>query len=391
MDFHYRCSECSRRYDISPDLMLCPDCSLRQQSQEPLHGILEVELTGKIDDKFEVYDLLPVDRQYFPDLPIGKTPLWQPPHLNLKLAYPNLFIKDDTCNLSGSLKDRASWLVTAFAKKEGIREIVVASTGNAASSMAAVGAAAGLQVTIFIPESAPRAKLIQSLQYGARVILCVGNYDTAFDLSLDFCKQSAQILSRNTGYNPLTMEGKKTVALEIYQSLHRAPDFVFVPVGDGVIMGGIYKGFRDLHKSGLIDKIPTVVAVQAQGSNAVYQAWRKGHFRKVASHTIADSIAVDMPRNGYYTLQQLKRYQGRCITVSDDEILCAQKELSSQAGLFTEPAAAAAYAGFLKIKQIIDQQATIVILATGNGLKDVDAAAKMVEFPQKAITSLEEL
>jgi len=391
MDFQYKCSECGRSYEISPDIMLCPDCSRQGQTGKPLRGILEVNLSGKISDKFNVYNYLPVDSRYFPRLPIGNTPLWQPVHLNQDPEFPNFFIKDDTCNPSGSLKDRASLLVAGFARQKGIKEIVVASTGNAASSMAAVGAAAGLEVTIFIPESAPRAKLIQSLQYGARVILCAGNYDAAYDLSLEFSEQSSQVLSRNTGYNPLTMEGKKTVALEIYQALHKAPDFVFIPVGDGVILGGVYKGFRDLHKVGLINDIPTVVAVQAEGSNAVCRAWRNGDFTKVSSRTIADSIAVDVPRNGYYALRQLQRYNGRCITISDNEILSAQKLLSSQAGLFTEPAAAAACAGFLKMKHTIDTQATIVLLATGNGLKDIDAAAKILDFPRRTITTLDDI
>lgn len=389
--FTYQCSECGREYNITPDIMVCPECSKIQEPDKPLRGILEVVLNGKTDKKLSVLNFLPVDNQYFPNIPVGNTPLWKPTILNKELGFPNLFIKDDTRNLTGSLKDRASYLVAAFAKREGISEIVVASTGNAASSMAGVGAAAGLNITIFLPESAPRAKMVQSLQYGARVIMVAGNYDRAFDLSLEFSRKSKNVLSRNTAYNPLTIEGKKTVSLEIYQTLKRSPDFVFVPTGDGVILGGVYKGFRDLQKMGFLDKIPTIIAVQAEGSDAIARAFKECGFTEIDAHTVADSISVGIPRNGYYALKQLKQYNGKCVTVSDEEILIAQKELSSKAGLFTEPAASASYAGFLKMRQKIHNDATVVLLTTGNGLKDIDSAIKGVQFPKKAISSLEEL
>ncbi|MBL7067132.1 MAG: threonine synthase [Candidatus Marinimicrobia bacterium] len=390
-NFYYTCSECGRKYNITPDIMVCPECSKMQEPDKPLRGILEVILRGKTDKKLSLTGFLPVDNKYFPNIPVGNTPLWKPAILDKELGFPNLFIKDDTRNLTGSLKDRASYLVAAFAKREGIREIVVASTGNAASSMAGVGAAAGLNITIFLPESAPRAKMVQSLQYGARVIMVAGNYDRAFDLSLEFSRKSKNVLSRNTAYNPLTIEGKKTVSLEIYQTLKRSPDFVFVPTGDGVILGGVYKGFRDLQKLGFIETIPTIIAVQAEGSDAICKAFQRGEFIELDAHTVADSISVGIPRNGYYALKQLKQYNGKCLTVSDEEILIAQKELSSKAGLFTEPAAAASYAGFLNIRAEIPNDATVVLLATGNGLKDIDSAIKGIEFPKKAISSLGEL
>ncbi|MCK4255296.1 pyridoxal-phosphate dependent enzyme, partial [candidate division WOR-3 bacterium] len=232
------------------------------------------------------------------------------------------------------------------------------------------------KVTIFMPKTAPRAKMVQSLQYGAEVIQVDGDYNRAYDLSLEYIKNKGG-LNRNTAYNPLTIEGKKTVAIEIYQQLNKAPDFVFVPVGDGVILGGVYKGFRDLLKLGLIDKIPVIYAVQAEGSSAIYRAFKKGEFNQPKeSMTIADSISVDVPRNGYYVLKLLKKYNGRCITVPDEDILKAQKELASSAGLFSEPAASASLAGFLKVKNEIKKDSTVVLLITGNGLKDIDAAMR---------------
>ncbi|MBU0711331.1 threonine synthase [bacterium] len=389
-NFHYQCSQCGREYEITSEMMLCPECSQAQKPDEPLRGILEVVIDGHFHHQPKMSDLLPVAADYFPNIPVGNTPLWKPANLNQELGFPDLFIKDDTHNLTGSLKDRASYLVAAFAKRENVKAITLASTGNAASSMAGIGAAAGLDITIFLPETAPKAKLVQSLQYGARVIPVAGTYDNAFDLSLEY-SHKYKILSRNTAYNPLTIEGKKTVSLEIYHQLERVPDYLFVPTGDGVILGGVYKGFRDLMQLGIIDRIPTVIAVQAEGSNAIARAFESGSFTAIDAHTVADSISVGIPRNGYYALKQLKQYNGKCVTVTDEAILVAQKELSANAGLFAEPAAAASYAGFLKMKDEIENDATVVLLVTGNGLKDIDSAMTTIEFPSRSITSLEEL
>jgi threonine synthase len=388
--FFYTCSQCGREYEISPDIMLCPVCRQGQGKDEPLRGILEVAIEGHLNHPLKISDLLPVENQYFPAIPVGNTPLWKSARLNQELKFPNLYLKDDTHNLTGSLKDRASYLVAAFARRKKIGEIVLASTGNAGSSMAGVGAAAGLNVTLFLPETAPKAKMVQALQYGARLIPVKGNYDRAFDLSLEY-SQKHNLLSRNTAYNPLTIEGKKTVAIEMYHQLEKVPDIIFVPAGDGVILGGVYKGFRDLQKLGVINNIPTVVAVQAEGSSALARAFESGQFTPVKASTVADSISVDIPRNGYYALQQLTQYHGKCVTVSDDSILDAQRELSAGAGLFAEPAAAAAYAGFLKLKDELPATATIVLLITGSGLKDIDSAMRSINFPTKSISSLEEL
>jgi threonine synthase len=291
---------------------------------------------------------------------------------------PGLVLKDDTANPTGSLKDRASYLVAAFAVKHGIKRIVVASTGNAACSMAGVGAAAGLSVVIFVPERAPRAKIAQCLQYGAKVITVEGSYDKAYALSLDYSRRE-DALSRNTAYNPLTIEGKKTAAIEIVEDLGRAPDFVFLPAGDAVILSGLYKGFRDLRLSGTITDVPTVIAVQAQGSCALARAFEAGEFGDPRpSRTVADSIAADVPRAGYYALRHLRQYGGRCVTVSDDEILEAQLLLSSYSGLFAEPAAAASLAGLVKVRDQIPSEATIALLITGSGLKDIESAMRKV-------------
>ena len=388
MKWFYRCHGCGATYDIVPGRYLCDSCARRQEKNRPLEGVLEAEWEGDPDP---LSLPLPVEQEWFPPIPVGNTPLWAPMRLRRKYDASRLWIKDDTCNPSGSFKDRASLLVAAFASRHGAGEIVLASTGNAASSMAAVGAAAGLRVKVFLPESAPLAKRIQVLQYGAELIPVDGTYDQAFELSLEYSNRTGS-LSRNTAYNPLTIEGKKTVSFEIVEDLIRAgagaPDHVFVPVGDGVILAGVYRGFENLLRLNRIRKMPTVWACQVQGSSAIARAFAALQSGKdafadpVASETIADSISVDVPRNGVHALAKLKQYDGRTVVVSDAEILAAQKELSSMSGLFAEPSSSAPFAGWLKVRASVPAEETCVLLITGSGLKDVKSAALALGLEQ---------
>jgi threonine synthase len=358
--------------------------------------VLECAWDGKFDGAPDDVPL-PVAKEYLPPLPVGNTPLWEPVRLRAETGFPRLFLKDDTCEPTGSFKDRASYLVAGFAKERGITEIALASTGNAASSMSGVGAAAGLKITVFLPKKAPVAKRVQVLQYGAELREVDGTYDVAFDQSLAYSKATG-VLSRNTAYNPLTIEGKKTVSFEMVRDLARArehearrsghlaelpkkdfvaPDHVFVPVGDGVIIAGVYKGFEDLVKLGRIQKVPTIWCCQAEGSSAIARAMAEGGFGKpVASDTIADSISVDVPRNGAHALSKLRKYNGKAVVVTDAEILAAQKELAAKSGLFSEPSSCASWAGFQKVKNSLRPDETIVVMLTGSGLKDIAGALK---------------
>ena len=339
---------------------------------------------GRGDSTFnpDVRALLPVGKDFLPPIPVGDTPLWAPTRLRSELALGGLFLKDEGANPTGSLKDRASYLVAGFAAEHGLRDVVVASTGNAGSSMAGVGAAGNLRVRLYLPASAPEAKIVQAQQYGAKLIRVDGNYDTAFDMSLAYVMEQGG-LSRNTAHNPLTVEGKKTVSLEIFLQLEeKTPDLIYVPAGDGVILSGVYKGFEDLMTLGLTEAMPTLVCVQAEGSAAISRAYKEGEFGPVSSAaTVADSISVDVPRGGFFALNRLKRHGGRCITVSDEAIIAAQRRLSSSSGLFAEPAAAAAFAGLLVDIDSGSGPATddlVVLLLTGSGLKDITTASKGV-------------
>jgi threonine synthase len=399
----YTCPECGAEYDIEAGRYLCDACSASQKPDQPLAGVLECAWEGSFDGGPDDIPL-PVAAEYFPPIPVGNTPLWAPERLRKDTGFDRLFLKDDTCEPTGSFKDRASYLVAAFAKKKGISEIALASTGNAASSMAGIGAAAGLKITVFLPKKAPAAKRVQVLQYGAELREVDGTYDVAFDQSLAYSAETG-VLSRNTAYNPLTIEGKKTVSFEIVRDLAKVraakvgtakadagsgkpgksadfvcPDHFFVSVGDGVIMAGVYKGFEDLMRLGRIDRMPTIWACQAEGSSAIARALAEGSFGKpVASDTIADSISVDVPRNGAHALGKLKKHGGRAVVVSDAEILEAQRELASRSGCFAEPSSSAAWAGFRKAAPELQKDATVVVMITGSGLKDIAGAMKGLE------------
>lgn len=395
--WYLACPECGGEFPLAPETMVCPVCRAFQEPSRPLRGVLEVRRRRAPTDAqpglrgMDIHDFLPVERGYFPPIPVGDTPLWKPERLRRRTGFPYLYIKNDGANPTGSLKDRASFLVAAFALEHGISHVTAASTGNAGSSMAGVGAAAGVDVTLFIPKSAPKAKLVQSLQYGARLVPVDGTYDDAFDLCVEYSSRRG-VYCRNTAFNPLTIEGKKTVSLEIARDLGGVPDALFVSAGDGVILAGVYKGFRDLMDCGLVTRMPKVYAVQAAGSDAIARALRDGGFSNPKpALTLADSISVDVPRNGFMAVRLLREWGGECVTVTDRAILEAQHEMASWSGVFAEPAGAAAFAGFLAKAPGMPKDSRVVVLATGNGLKDVDGALGGVTFPGHAVTSIDEI
>ncbi|MBN1241415.1 MAG: pyridoxal-phosphate dependent enzyme [Spirochaetales bacterium] len=387
----YACSSCGKLFPLEKGRYLCPECGPKSIPARPLEGILEAVWEGEAPTGRVP---LPVEAKWFPPLAVGNTPLRAAPRLAAELGVPALYLKDDGAEPSGSFKDRASALVAAFARREGIGEIVLASTGNAASSMSCMGAAAGLAVTVFVPAKAPVAKRVQVLQYGATMIPVDGSYDLAYEKSLEYSLdpvRAPRVMSRNTAYNPLTIEGKKTVAFELLEELELAESFgagkkaagarlhVFVPTGDGAILCGVYKGFEDLVRLGRLDRVPTIWACQADGSSAIFRALRDGGFgESVPSDTVADSIAVDAPRAGILALKKLQHHAGRALALPDSEILAAQRLASSRAGVFMEPSSAAAMAAFIRVAKDLPPDALPVVLATGSGLKDVRSAARAV-------------
>jgi len=311
-----------------------------------------------------------------PPLAIGGTPLYPVARSRAHLNMPQLWLKDDSRNPSGSLKDRAS--IIAIMRASG-RTVACASTGNAASSLATQAASVGLPCVIFVPQHAPRAKIVQLLMCGATVFAVRGSYDQAFDLCIAACERSGWY-NRNTGYNPYLVEGKKTVGLEIAEQLDwEPPDTVLVPTGDGCIISGVYRAFEDLLHLGLIMRIPRLIAVQAAGSPALVNALESdGVVRASKAVTIADGISVGLPRNGAMAVRCIRASKGFGILVSDEEILAAEKALARLTGVFAEPSGSASYAGLLRLldEGKVARDERVVLLITGSGLKSIDAVAE---------------
>ncbi len=402
--FYYRCVNCGREYHDNEVRYLCPECSRNQSPEEAPEGVLKVVYPyEKIKEKYPDFqslkasgflDLYPVKSlESFPPLRVGQTPFYSIHRLNGTNLKEKLYLKDDSLNPTYSFKDRASALVAAFAKERNIQTIITASTGNAGSSLAGICASTGQKAIVLVPEKAPLAKLTQIVMYGAQIVPVKGTYDDAFDLSVKATEKFGWY-NRNTAFNPMTIEGKKSVAFELFDQMNETvPDRIFVPVGDGVIISGVYKGFEDLLELGLIDRMPIMVAVQSSGSdNLVRNAFSSTtEFR--SSNTLADSISVDIPRNFHMAKQFLQKYQGEVLAVDDDAILQASKQLSSNTGLFSEPAAATAFAGYLHYHQHhkLAPDSKNIVLLTGSGLKDLNAVQKVITLPAAISPDLSEL
>lgn len=393
--FELVCCECGARYDERAVRYVCPACATLQEPGGATRGVLRVELgdlpsewpDGPMHAPEALARWLPIaSPENLPPLPVGGTPLLTVPRLRAELGMPHLWVKDDTRNPSGSTKDRASQLVVAKAAEYACGTIVAASTGNAATALSCLAAAARQRAVVFVPASAPPAKLVQMATYGARLVPVDGSYDQAFELSL---QASARFgwYNRNTAYNPFTIEGKKTAALEIAAALRaEPPEVVVVPTGDGVIISGVAKGFADLERAGLIARRPRLLVVQPEGSGAIARALRSGATSitpEPGAASVADSLVVGAPRNAVLALQEVRASGGAGVLVSDEAILDAIGRLARSTGVFAEPAAAAALAGLLVAlgEGLVGRHERVVLLVTGTGLKDVAAAARRVSIP----------
>jgi threonine synthase len=398
-----KCLLCGREYSVDQILYVCP-----HHGDEGIvdvvydYGLIKKRLTKESlaqDRNYTIWryrPLLPVGADSpVPPLSVGWTPLYRALRLGEQVGMRNLYVKDDGRNPTASFKDRASAVGVTKALELGRTIVAAASTGNAASSLAGLSASVGISNVIFVPETAPQAKVAQLLVFGATVLAVRGSYDDAFDLCLAASKEYGWY-NRNTAYNPYLSEGKKTAALEICEQLGwDAPDRIFVSVGDGCIIGGLGKGLRDLLSLGFIDKVPKLMGVQAEGSAALYNAWRKGteEVEPVQAKTVADSISVNLPRDRFKALRAVRDTAGAYLTVSDAEILAAMRLLGNWAGVFAEPAGSAPLAGLVKALRegMVGAEERVVVLVTGNGLKDVASAMKATGQPYSVAPSLDDL
>jgi len=412
----YRCSLCGTEYSQSELLYTCPKDG----------GNLDVVLDyDQLKTKYEPDDILSrTDMslwRYLPLLPVkrseggltplhvaGGTPVYALDALAEKLGVQKLWLKDESKNPTASFKDRASAIVVARALELEVDVVVTASTGNAGAALAGMAAAVGQKAVIFAPKSAPQAKVAQLLIFDAQVILIDGTYDNAFDLTVQAAEEFGWYC-RNTGYNPFTTEGKKTAAFEIWEwwqdahqnwhaeygeMLDHPPLTIFVSVGDGNIISGIHKGFKDLYQLGWLPRMPRIIGVQAEGSAAIANAFHGNTeaITPVSARTIADSISVDLPRDGVRAVRAVKETGGTYVKVSDDDILKAIADLG-KVGVFAEPAGAAAYAGVVNgiASGVVGSADPILVINTGSGLKDIRAAMSAIQEPPIIEPTLEAL
>lgn len=384
-----RCVRCDAPAHLTDDVYTCHTCNGNLQIEYDYDAIRAAwsrdELTRNADFTIWRYAPLYPIAATLECPPIGWTPLLRATRLGERLGLRSLFIKDDGRNPSASFKDRATAIALGRARDIGRDLVTGASTGNAGSSTGVLAAALGMQARIFIPRAAPRAKVAQLLACGADVLAVDGTYDQAFDLCLAATRQFGWY-NRNTGYNPFTREGKKSVSFEICEQMGwRVPDLVVVPVGDGNIISGVWKGFTDFHRLGFIDRLPRLMPVQAEGSAAVVRALEgDGTITPVSGETVADSISVSVPRDGEAAVQAVRASGGFGVTVTDDEILAAIPEVARNCGVFGEPAGVTSYAGLKKAAErgLIDPAWTIVVLMTGSGLKDIASVMKVAGEPR---------
>ncbi|MCP4138742.1 MAG: threonine synthase [Chloroflexi bacterium] len=390
----YECSLCGKKYSPKEVTYTCPIDGGNLNVLLDYEAIKEKyqpdDITCRTEASLWRYlPLLPVKNPGGEETPLyaaGLTPTFCLPRLAEKLGLDNLWLKDESRNPTASFKDRASAILVARAKEIGAEVIVTASTGNAGAALAGMAAAVGQKAIIFAPKTAPVAKIAQLLIFGAEVMLVDGTYDDTVELAVKAANEFGWYC-RNTGYNPFTVEGKKTAGFEIWEwSLDALKEndkalTIFVSVGDGNIISGIHKGFKDLQKLGWLKAMPRIIGVQAEGSAAIANAYNAGteEIKAISATTRADSISVDMPSDGVRALRAATETNGQYILVDDEAIIASIAELG-RVGVFAEPAGATAYAGLTEAisKGVVNRDDPVLVVNTGSGLKDVNAALKAV-------------
>lgn len=383
------CIVCGNTYPHS-NLYTCPRCGIQgildvQYDYDAIDsslskGILskKSQLSKRPLDQWRYHELLPISSDLSPPhLHIGWTPIYDVPRLASAVGLRKLLLKDDGRNPTNSFKDRASAIGVMKAMEFGFDSIACASTGNQASSFAGIAAAVGLKSYIFVPQRAPEPKVTQLLVFGATVLKVQGTYENAFDLCREACERF-EWYNCNSGTNPFLVEGKKTAGFEIAEQFaDDLPDWVVVSVGDGCTIGGIGKGLQEMKYLGFIERVPRLLGVQAEGSRPIVEAFLSGgDLVPGGIETLADSIAVAMPRNWRRAIQQVRASRGDMIAVEDEEILEAMRLTARLGGVFGEPAGVTGIAGLKKAVErgVVSRNDTALVVITGNGLKDIQSA-----------------
>jgi threonine synthase len=397
---HQECINCGTKYAIDEVIYFCRKCG----------DILEIKLdydmatdllkkSGWRKTPLSVWryrDLMPInDASKIVTLNEGGTGLHQCKRLGKALGISQLYVKNEGENPTGSFKDRGMTVGVTKALELGVKSVICASTGNTSASLAAYAAKAGLQCAVLIPSGKiAYGKLAQAIIYGAKVIQVRGNFDQALDIVFKLSEKHRNIYLLNS-INPFRIEGQKSLGFEICEQLdNKPPDRVIVPVGNAGNISAIWKGFTEFHNLGFVKTLPKMTGIQAVGAAPIAEAIKNGSstITPVSTpETIATAIRIGAPVSWKKAINAIRDSGGTAETVTDEEILEAQKTLSRLEGLFVEPASASSIAGLKKLVENgdVDKNERIVCVTTGHGLKDPDVAIRMSEKPLEVDAEVE--
>ena len=378
------CIECGNVLESEPASFLCPKCgNLLQLAMRRLPVRLFPDGEGRIS-VWRYKDSLPigegVDRV---SLQEGGTPLVKSTKIAGDLGLRELYIKNEGQNPTGSFKDRGMTVAVTRALDRGARLLICASTGNTSASLAAYAARSGARAAVIVPSGNVAAgKLTQAVIHGATIIRVKGNFDDALRFVTESISKVPGLYLVNS-VNPYRIEGQKTVAFEIYEQLgRRVPDYMVMPVGNAGNISAAWKGFKELRDSGMTDRLPVMIGVQASGASPIAQAFAQGLDTVTPVEnpkTVASAIRIGNPVSWKKALRAMRESKGMALAVSDEEILAARGEMASAEGIFVEAASATPIAAVKALRGRIPGEATVVCVGTGNGLKDQESVQWNVE------------
>jgi threonine synthase len=397
---HQECINCQEKYDINEIIYFCRRCG----------DLLEIKYDyNKINERLSKsnWQNVPLSvwryREFMPvkdfskivSLNEGGTGFHHSRRLSKILGIRQLYVKNEGENPTGSFKDRGMTVGVTKAVELGVKSVICASTGNTSASLAAYAARAGLECTVLIPAGKiAYGKLSQAMIYGAKVIQVNGNFDESLDIVLRLSEKYKNIYLLNS-INPFRIEGQKSLGFEICDQLNqKTPDRIIVPVGNAGNISAIWKGLKEFHKLGFLQELPKMTGIQAIGSAPIVHAIKNNSETIIpvkSPETVATAIRIGAPVSWKKALRAIKESDGTAETVTDEEILDAQKLLAQKEGLFVEPASASSIAGLKKLIQQgeIDEDEQVVCVTTGHGLKDPDIAVKISKKPIKVKAQIE--
>jgi threonine synthase len=383
-----RCRECGRSFPVEA-LHVCDFCfgplEVDYDYERIAASITREKIAAGPRSIWRYRELLPVDDSAPVDLGAGFTPLVRADRLAAELGLGELWIKDDTANPTGSFKDRVVSVALTKARQLGFKVAACASTGNLANSVAAHAARAGMASVVLIPKDLEDAKVTMTAVYGGTVVAVDGSYDEVNRLCAELASEHPTWAFVNVNIRTYYAEGSKTLAFEVAEQLGwQAPDHVVVPIASGSQLVKVAKGFAELGKVGLLDEVPSVrvSGAQAAGCSPVATAFAEGTdaIRPVKPKTIAKSLSIGNPADGWYALNTIRQSGGSCAAVTDDEVIEGIRLLARTEGIFAETAGGVTIATLAKLAAagIVRSDERVVALVTGHGLKTVEALRESV-------------